>query len=139
MNGEDHYFILDDATMTGTPAAWARESVACFDKYEANLIVGEVNQGGDLVEANLRTVRPLIPYKAVRATRNKAIRAEPVATACEKGRLHFVGELPELENELTSWAPASGEPSPDRMDAMVWAVTELMGGGKRIGSWGHVD
>ena len=124
------YYVLDDATMSGTPAAWAREAINCFDRNEANLIIGEVNQGGDLIEANLRAIRPLIPYEAVRATRGKAIRAEPVATACEKGRLHFVGEFPELENELTSWAPASGEPSPDRMDALVWAIKHLMGNEK---------
>ena len=133
--GEDHYYVLDDATMSGTPAAWAREVINCFDRNEANLIIGEVNQGGDLIEANLRTVRPLIPYDAVRATRGKAIRAEPIATACEMGGLHFVGEFPELENELTSWAPASGEPSPDRMDALVWAVRHLMGNEKRAGIW----
>ena len=133
--GEDHYYVLDDATISGTPASWAREAINCFDRNEANLIIGEVNQGGDLIEANLRAIRPLIPYEAVRATRGKAIRAEPVATACEKGRLHFVGEFPELENELTSWAPASGEPSPDRMDALVWAIKHLMGNEKRAGIW----
>ncbi|MBM3120077.1 MAG: DNA-packaging protein [Chloroflexi bacterium] len=135
VNGEDHYYILDDATLNGTPAMWARAAIDCYEKQDANEIIAEINQGGDLVEANLRTIMPLVPYKPVRATRGKAIRAEPVATACEKGRLHFVGEFTELENELTSWAPASGEPSPDRLDAMVWAVRGLMNKTGHIGVW----
>jgi len=135
IGGEDHYYILDDSTLSGTPAMWARAAIDCFEKQEANEIIAEINQGGDLVEANLRTIMPYVPYKPVRATRGKAIRAEPVATACEKGRLHFVGEWVDLENELTSWAPASGEPSPDRLDAMVWAVRGLMNKTGRIGVW----
>lgn len=132
---EDHYYILDDASMVGTPAEWAREVVSCYHKNEANIVIAEINQGGDLVEANLRTVAPLIPYKAVRATRGKAVRAEPVATACEKGRLHMVGQFVDLEDEMTSWAPASGEDSPDRFDAMVWIVRHLMESGKKVGTW----
>lgn len=131
----DHYYVLEDATITGTPALWARTVVDQYEKHDANLVVAEVNQGGDLVESNLRAIMPFIPYKAVRATRGKAIRAEPIATACEKDRLHLVGEWGELEDELTSWAPVSGEPSPDRLDAMVWAITALMGKQRRIGVW----
>ena len=132
---EDHYYVLGDYTMSGTPFMWAKAAIDAYDATEADKIIAEINQGGDLVEHNLRTLRPLIPYESVRATRGKAIRAEPVATVCEKGRLHMVGEWPELENELTSWAPASGEPSPDRLDAMVWAVRACMGANKRIGTW----
>lgn len=132
---DNHYYILDDLTMVGTPYQWAKEVCDAYLKYEADRVIAEINQGGDLVERNLRTIIPDISYEPVRATRGKLIRAEPIAALCEKGQLHMVGEHSELENELTSWAPASGEPSPDRMDAMVWAVSALSGKTKRIGTW----
>jgi len=132
---EDHFYVLDDLTLSGTPYQWAKEVVDAYVKYEADKVIAEINQGGDLVERNLRTILPDISYEPVRATRGKLIRAEPIAAVAEKGRLHMVGEHTELENELTSWAPASGEPSPDRMDAMVWAISALMGKAKRICSW----
>lgn len=134
--GKDkHYYVLDDLTMVGTPYQWAKAATDAYENHQADRIVAEINQGGDLVESNLRTIIPDIPYQPVRATRGKQLRAEPIAALAEKGQLHLVGEHSELENELTSWAPASGEPSPDRMDAMVWAITALMGKTKRIGTW----
>ena len=86
-------------------------------------MIGEVNNGGDLVEVNLRTVDRQISYKAVHATRGKVIRAEPIAALYEQGKVHHVGTFPQLEDQMVEWVP--GDRSPDRMDALVWALTEL--------------
>lgn len=121
-----HVYILDDASGIYKPDEWAAKVVALFDQYEANYIVCEVNQGGDLVASNIRTVRRHIPIKEVRATRGKVIRAEPVAALGEQGRVHHVGSFPILEDQLCSWESDSGMPSPDRLDAYVWLLTDLM-------------
>jgi len=133
---DDEVYILDDRTLKGSPLAWAKAGVLAMDDWEGDRAVGEVNNGGDLVEVNLRTVDKHIAYKAVRASRGKVTRAEPVAAMSEKGTLHMVGVHPELELELTDWVPDSGDPSPNRLDAMVWCVYELVGGfSKRAGVW----
>lgn len=121
-----HAYVLDDLSGRYTPAAWARRAIAAFHSHRADRIVAEVNQGGALVEANLRTVDPRIPYKAVRASRGKAIRAEPVAALYEQGRVHHVGVLAALEDQLVSWDPTTAATSPDRLDALVWGITELL-------------
>ncbi|MGH6801738.1 MAG: hypothetical protein ACREC3_00005, partial [Methyloceanibacter sp.] len=96
--------------------------------HEADRIVVEVNQGGDLVEAVLRQVDATVPVRAVRAMRGKWLRAEPVAALYEQGRVAHVGALPELEDEMSDFGPdgLSGGRSPDRVDALVWALTELL-------------
>jgi phage terminase large subunit-like protein len=99
------------------------------------LIVGEVNNGGDMVEHTLRTVDSVIPYKAVHASRGKKARAEPVAALYEQGKGHHVGTFPELEDQLCSWEPLSNDPSPDRMDALVWAASELVQAGRPNLRW----
>ena len=90
------------------------------------LIVAEVNNGGDLVEANIRAVLSTIPYRAVRASRGKAVRAEPVAALYEQGRVHHYGAMPALEDQMCSFVPGAQGKSPDRMDALVWAVYDLL-------------
>lgn len=120
----DHIYILADKSLIGTPLEWARTVVAAYKDYGADRVIAEVNQGGDLVEANIRMVDKTIPYKAVRATRGKRIRAEPVAALYEQGRVHHVGRLPLLEDQLCTWSPLSDD-SPDRLDALVWLCTEL--------------
>lgn len=123
------YFVLADASKHGTPDEWARAAVRAFEEHEADLVVGEVNNGGELVEHVLRTVAPRLPYKAVRASRGKAKRAEPIAALWEQKRARIVGHLPQLEDQMTTWVPGmDAEDSPDRMDAMVWAMAELSGG-----------
>ncbi len=92
----------------------------------ADRIIGEVNNGGDLVEANIRAVAPNVPYRGVRASRGKAVRAEPIAALYEQARVHHVGTFPQLEDQMCSFVPGSDQKSPDRMDALVWAVTELL-------------
>lgn len=123
----DEYYILGDRSLRSSPRGWAMETVSCYSTHTADRVVGEVNNGGDMIEALLRTVDPNVSYKSVRATRGKQIRAEPVASLYEQGRVHHVGTFPQLEDQCCEWDPMGEGPSPDRMDALVWAITELMG------------
>jgi predicted phage terminase large subunit-like protein len=121
-----HAYVLDDVSGRYTPAQWARKAIDAFRTYRADRIIGEINQGGALVEANLRTVDPRIPYRGVRASRGKRVRAEPVAALYEQGRVHHVGMLAALEDEMVGWDPVVSTKSPDRMDALVYGVSELL-------------
>jgi phage terminase large subunit-like protein len=121
---EIHGFVLDDLTLQSSPQGWATEAITGYNKYSADRIVAEANQGGDMIEHTLRTVNNNIPYKKVHASRNKQTRAEPIAALYEQGRVHHVGSFADLEDQMCNWVP--GEKSPDRMDALVWALTELM-------------
>ena len=122
--GED-YYILGDDTLQGSPLSWASAAVSAFSKYQADNITAEGNQGGEMVSQVISQVNKNVPVRMVTATRGKAVRASPVATLSERGKLHFVGSFPKLEDELCLWIP--GAASPNRLDAMVWAVTALMG------------
>lgn len=132
-------YVLADRSGRFTPEGWGRRAVAAHHEFGCDRIIGEANNGGDLVESVLRTVDRSIPYRKVHASRGKRVRAEPIAALYEQGRVHHVGAFPELEDQMTTWTPESGE-SPDRMDALVWALTELMvdagkgRGGLRFGS-----
>jgi phage terminase large subunit-like protein len=130
IDGRDpvHVYILEDLSGIYTPDEWAKAAITAYHRWQADRIVGEVNNGGDLVEANLRTQDANVSYKAVHASRGKAIRAEPVSALYEQGRVHHVGMFSKLEDQMTNWAPAEDKDSPDRMDAEVWAVTELCEG-----------
>jgi phage terminase large subunit-like protein len=126
--GEDNRaYVIDDQTMRGSPNAWARMAVACFDRYAADCIVGETNNGGEMVEATIRAVRPTIPFREVHASRGKWTRAEPIAALYEQGRVSHVGTFAALEDEMVYFGPNGlvGGASPDRVDALVWALTEL--------------
>ena len=120
-----HFFVLDDESVQGSPNKWASAAVRLYHHRQADRLIGEVNNGGDLVEVNIRTVGPNVSYKAVHASRGKHIRAEPIAALYEQGKVHHVGTFPLLEDQMCEWVP--GEKSPDRMDALVWAITELLG------------
>jgi phage terminase large subunit-like protein len=126
--GEDKRgYVIEDATLGGTPMDWARRAVALFDKHEADAIVTEVNQGGDMVRHTLNTVRPNLPVIEVRATRGKHVRAEPISALYQQGRISHIGTFPELETQMCQMTADGyqGDGSPDRVDAMVWAFTEL--------------
>ena len=126
--GEDNRaYVIDDQTMRGSPNAWARMAVACFDRYEADCIVGETNNGGEMVESTIRAVRTTIPFREVHASRGKWTRAEPIAALYEQGRVSHVGTFAALEDEMVYFGPNGlvGGASPDRVDALVWALTEL--------------
>jgi phage terminase large subunit-like protein len=122
-----HYYILSDRTTEkASPQVWGNAVVTAYHEYKADRVIGEVNQGGDLVERNIRVIEPALSYKSVRATRGKLMRAEPIANLYEQGKVHHVGSFPELEDEMCNYNPMMEDmPSPDRLDALVWAMTEL--------------
>lgn len=122
--GEDYYTLADDSVQ-GSPQVWATAVVTAYHRHKANLIVAEKNNGGEMVEAVIKQVDPDVPVRLVHASRGKATRAEPVAAISEQGRDHHVGSFPALEDELCLWMP--GDASPNRLDAKVWAITELLG------------
>ncbi len=119
------YYILDDASINDVPERWARQVVSTYHKWKADRIVVERNQGGDMVAAMLRAVDAHLPITEVYATKGKYTRAEPVSALYEQGKVKHVGAFPKLEDQLCTWMP--GEDSPDRLDALVWAVTNLTG------------
>jgi phage terminase large subunit-like protein len=126
--GEDNRgYVLEDATCRESPNGWARMAVACFDRFEGDCVVGEVNNGGEMVEATIRAVRPTAPFHEVTASRGKWTRAEPIAALYEQGRISHVGTFASLEDEMVNFGPNGmvGGVSPDRVDALVWALTEL--------------
>jgi phage terminase large subunit-like protein len=130
---DNHFYILDDVSLKGSPDTWAAKVVHAYRKYRADRIVAEVNQGGDLVESILRTKDLLAAYKAVHATRGKLLRAEPISGLYEQKRVHHVGSFPELESECCDYNPQSNGKSPDRMDALVWGLTALSDGTRQYG------
>lgn len=126
--GEDgRGYVIDDATCRESPNGWARKAIACFDRYEGDCIVGEINNGGDMVESTIRAVRTTVPFKEVTASRGKWVRGEPIAALYEQGRISHVGTFASLEDEMVNFGPNGmvGDASPDRVDALVWALTEL--------------
>lgn len=125
--GKDHnerYYVLEDVSGRYTPDQWGRRAINCFYDWSADRIVAEVNNGGDLVERLLRSIDSNIPYRSVRATRGKLTRAEPVSALYEQKRVHHVGYFSELESQMCSYTGET-RPSPDRLDALVWGLTEL--------------
>jgi len=129
-----HLYVLDDLTLQGSPEVWAQQVVVAFNKYRADVVVAEANQGGEMVAAVLQQVQRNLPVRLVRATRGKLVRAEPVSIVYEQGRGHHVGRFQELEDELCQYEP--GDPSPNRLDALVWAGTQLLesrGGARSTG------
>lgn len=122
-----HYYVLADRTIRGAPRAWAAAVRNAYDEFNADRIIAEVNQGGDLVKHTIKGVYDNLPITTVHAARGKIVRAEPVAAIYEEGLVHHVGEFPMLEDEMCSYTGPSFDESPDRMDALVWAMTELMG------------
>ena len=126
--GEDgRGYIIDDVSMHGSPQQWAERAVATYDRYDADAIVVERNQGGDMVKHTLKTVRPNIKVVEVHATRGKHVRAEPISAIYAMNQVSHVGSFPELEAQMCRMTTAGydGEGSPDRCDAMVWLLTEL--------------
>lgn len=126
--GEDgRGYVLDDTSLKGTPQQWAERAVATYDRWEADAIVVERNQGGDMVKHTLKTVRPSIQVIEVTATRGKHVRAEPISALYATNQISHVGTFPELEGQLCRMTAAGyeGEGSPDRCDALVWMMTEL--------------
>jgi phage terminase large subunit-like protein len=118
-------YVLEDATDRFTPEQWATKAVELYNKYSADRLVAERNQGGDMVRSTFKTVDETIPVKLVHASRGKFARAEPVSSLYERGRVKHARGLDALEDQLVQWCPLGSIGSPDRLDALVWAITEL--------------
>lgn len=123
---DKHGYILDDLSTGGSPDTWARQAVTGYHKYKADRIAAEANNGGDMVITTILTVDSNVATKKLWASRGKQTRAEPVAALYEQGRVHHVGMFASLEDELCTWVPGETSDSPNRLDAAVWAITELM-------------
>jgi predicted phage terminase large subunit-like protein len=126
---DGHGYVLDDLSGRFQPFEWARRAAAAYRSHAADRIVAEVNNGGDMVEACLRAIDAGASFRAIHASRGKWVRAEPVAALYEQGRVHHVGRLPALEDQMCEFTPdkdrAAGR-SPDRADALVWAISDLL-------------
>lgn len=120
-------YVLEDCTVKAGPATWGRVATTAYDRHAADCVVGEVNYGGAMVQHTIQTARPLTPYKQVTASRGKAVRAEPISALYENNKVRHVGQFMELEDELAAFSTIgyTGEGSPNRADALVWAITEL--------------
>ncbi len=129
----EHVYVLEDCSVHASPDTWARRAIEAYHRHRADMLVVEANQGGELVTHTLQTVDPNVPIETVHASRGKRTRAEPVAALYEQGRVHHVGTLSELEDQLCLWEPLTGDLSPDRLDALVWAVSQLMVTGPALG------
>lgn len=131
ISGDGHYYVLDDKSLNASPDAWARVAVELYQERKADRIIAETNNGGDMVILLMQQVDRSVSTKKVTATRGKALRAEPISALYEQGRVHHVGLFQELETQMCEWTPTSNE-SPDRLDALVWALTELSTGGSSM-------
>jgi phage terminase large subunit-like protein len=121
-------YIIADLSNRMSPEQWARVAVNAYHANKADRIVAEQNYGGAMVESTIRNVDPNVPVRMVVATRGKQLRAEPISALYEQHKIHHIGEFPKLEDQMCEWDPSEVGPSPDRLDALVWCCTELMGG-----------
>jgi hypothetical protein len=123
-------YVLEDLTCKAGPKGWGQVAVSAFDRHAADLVVAETNFGGDMVRFVVRAAKPGVPFKKVTASRGKAVRAEPISSLTEQGRVRFAGSFPKLEDELCSFTTNGylGSHSPNRADAFVWAMSELFPG-----------
>src|SRR3990167_5480457 len=123
-------YVIEDVSVKAGPATWGNVATTAYDRHEANVIVGEVNYGGAMVQHVIQTARPRTPYKAVTATRGKHVRAEPFSALYEQGKIRHVGYFPELEDELCGFSTVgyTGARSPNRADALIWVFSDLFAG-----------
>ena len=124
---DSNYYVIADDSRHGSPDEWARAATLAYHAHSGDRIVAEKNFGGEMVEFVLQTVDPSVPVKMVSASRGKAVRAEPVAALYEQGKVFHVGRLDALEDEMCQWVPGDAK-SPNRLDALVWGITDLMEG-----------
>lgn len=124
IDGDGQGYVLEDLSLLDSPKAWGAAAITGYYKYRADRIVAEINQGGNMVEYVIRSIDPNVSYKGVHASKGKYTRAEPISALYEQGKVKHVGAFPKLEDEMCEWEP--GMDSPNRLDALVWALTELM-------------
>jgi phage terminase large subunit-like protein len=135
---DGHGYVLTDLSRNATPHEWGSAAVSGYEAYEGDRIIAERNFGGDMVESTIRTVSPHVPVRVISASRGKQRRAEPIAALYEQGMVHHVGTFGPLEDQMCTWLPpdpldprrSRNQPSPDRMDALVWVLSWLMLGGR---------
>ena len=138
LGSDGHGYVLDDISGVMAPHEWAREAISLLNIRRGDRVIAEVNNGGDMVENTLRMIDPNVPYRSVWASRGKITRAEPISALYEQGRVHHVGPFPRLEDQMCAFTVDFNRKemgySPDRIDALVWALTELMieGGERRL-------
>ena len=123
---DGHAYVLDDASGKYTPSEWARQVCRLYREWGADAVIGEVNNGGDMVGAVVHTEDKTVRFVPVRASRGKQTRAEPIAALYEQGKVHHVGLFAELEDQFCIWDPLVAKKSPDRLDAAVWGLTEFL-------------
>lgn len=124
---DGHGYVIDDKSLIASPDGWASKVVLAYHQHKADRVIGEVNNGGDLVANLIRTREKTIPFKPVHASRGKAKRAEPIAGLYEQGKVHHIGSFPQLEDQMVNYDPSlDGDQSDDRLDGLVWALSELM-------------
>jgi len=132
-------YVLSDTTLCGAPIRWGEEVVRQYHGQRADVVVAEVNYGGDMVRHVLHSIDPSVKFQAVTATRGKAVRAQPISALTENGKIRFAGMFPELEEELCNFTPEKygGRVSPNRADAFIWAASALFPalGGSTLGIW----
>lgn len=128
VDDEKHGYVLGDYSVRGTPKVWGQKVVNAYHDFQANVIMAEDNNGGEMVEYVIKTIDPTVNVKRIHASKSKQARAEPIASLYEQGFIHHCGLFEQLEDQLCTWVPGEG-PSPDRLDALVWSLTELMLGG----------
>ena len=119
-------YVLHDESGKYSPAEWAQKALQLYALYDADRIVAETNQGGEMVEQTIRTYNNNVSYRGVRASKGKFARAEPVAALYEQRKVFHIGSLGKLEDQMCDYDPSTAKKSPDRMDALVWALTDLM-------------
>jgi phage terminase large subunit-like protein len=129
---DGHGYVRGDSTCKGTPAEWARRACDLYEALDADIMVAEGNQGGEMVRQTIHSHNPNIPVKIVHARQGKQARAEPIAAFWEQSRMHMVGNFGLLEDQMVTWEPESGQESPDRIDAMVWAARYVFLGPRRV-------
>jgi len=132
---DGEFYVLDDKSCIESPNGWGNAVVSLYNKLLADRVVAEINQGGDMVQHVIKTIDTNVAFRGVHSSKGKKVRAEPVAALYEQNRVHHVGLFPDLETQMIEWDPESDPDSPDRIDALVFAITELMGGLKKIMSY----
>lgn len=130
VGGDGHAYVLDDLSLRGAPHEWAQRAIAAYHRYQADRIIGESNNGGEMIAGTVRMIDATVSFKAVHASRGKVTRAEPVSALYEQRKVHHVGAMPVLEDQLCAFTSdfdrARAGYSPDRLDALVWALSELV-------------
>ena len=132
LGADNHAYVLGDYSGKMSPNTWARKAVQLYHTFKADRIIAEVNNGGEMIGEAVRTVDRRVPFKEVRASKGKRTRAEPVAALYEQKKVHHVGVMQKLEEQMCSWDPIHSPSSPDRMDALVWGLSELMFTTRRV-------